>query len=64
MFVKIKGHVVNLANVTHIEHDDGDIAVWFTNGKYIHIFGVKWRKLYRRLKQKGFPSLLPSTSKK
>ena len=63
MFVKIKGHLVNLANVTHIEHDDGDIAVWFTNGKYIHIFGVKWGKLSRRLKKVDFSSLLPSTSR-
>jgi hypothetical protein len=68
MFIKIKGHVLNLMNVTHFEldRDDNadDVFVWFVGGAHIIIFDVKWKKLRRKLKALGFSSLLPSTSKR
>jgi hypothetical protein len=62
MFIKIKGHLVNLFNVNHIEEDDGDIGVWFHDGSHIVICYVNWKKLTKKLKR--FSSLLRSTSEK
>ena len=51
MFVQIGIHLVNLANVNHIEKDDKDAAIWFKDGSHIIAFDVKWRKLKRRLER-------------